>query len=66
MMQDQLEGSRKETEGIRELWERVEGDIEGLGKAKLAELGDGKVGREGKEVVEEGRDVWEVLEREFS
>jgi mediator of RNA polymerase II transcription subunit 7 len=67
MMQDQLERSRKETEGIREMKERVEGVIEGLSQAKLAELEvkDRNGDREGK-VVEEGRDVWEVLEREFS
>ncbi|TVY38259.1 Mediator of RNA polymerase II transcription subunit [Lachnellula subtilissima] len=66
MMQDQLEKSRKETEGIREVKERVEGVIEGLGKLKLAEFENEKV-RQGKvEVVEEGRDVWETLEKEFS
>jgi len=67
MMQDQLERSRKETEGIREVKERVEGVIEGLSQAKLADFeikdtgGDG----DGEGALEEGKDVWEVLEREF-
>ena len=66
MMQDQLEKSRKETQGIREVKERVEGVIEGLGKLKLAEFENGKVGQGEVEVVEDGRDVWETLEKEFS
>ncbi|TVY81943.1 Mediator of RNA polymerase II transcription subunit [Lachnellula suecica] len=53
MMQDQLERSRAETE------------VEGLSQAKLREEVDGMKGIE-EEVVEEGRDVWEALEREFS
>ncbi|TVY25161.1 Mediator of RNA polymerase II transcription subunit [Lachnellula hyalina] len=66
MMQDQLEKSRKETQGIRAVKERVEGVIEGLGKLKLAEFENGKVGQGEVEVVEDGRDVWETLEKEFS
>jgi len=65
MMQDQLEKSRKETEGIREVRERVEGVIEGLGKLKMADFGNGKIGKGKVEIVEEGRDVWETLEKEF-
>ena len=63
MMQTQLERSRSETQGIREMKLKVEGILEGLSQAKLAEVDEKKDG--GKEDVEEGRDVWEALEREF-
>lgn len=66
MMQDQLEKSRRETEGIREVKEKVEGVIEGLGSVKLAEFGNGKLGKGKVDIVAEGRDVWETLEKEFS
>jgi mediator of RNA polymerase II transcription subunit 7 len=67
MMQDQLERSRAETEGIMGMKGRVEGIIEGLSQAKLGE-GVGDVDMQGleKEEMEEGRDVWEELKREFS
>ena len=65
MMQDQLERSRKETEGIREVKERVEGVIEGLSQAKLADFEIKDTGGDGEGALEEGKDVWEVLEREF-
>ena len=66
MMQSQLDQSRKETQGIREMKTKVEGILEGLGQAKLASsedvtvVVDEKVG-----VLEEGRDVWEELESMF-
>ena len=66
MMQSQLDQSRKETQGIREMKTKVEGILEGLGQAKLAgsedviAAVDEKVG-----VLEEGRDVWEELESMF-
>jgi mediator of RNA polymerase II transcription subunit 7 len=63
MMQNQLDRSRAETQGIREMKEKVESILEGLSQAKLAEEKDNESG--GKEVVDEGRDVWEVLEKEF-
>jgi mediator of RNA polymerase II transcription subunit 7 len=63
MMQNQLDRSRAETEGIREMKEKVEGILEGLSQAKLAEEKE-KEGSSG-EVVDDGRDVWEVLDREF-
>lgn len=66
MMQDQLERSRAETEEIRGMKERVEGIIEGLSQAKLGEGGEEMKGVEKGDVVEEGKDVWEELEREFS
>lgn len=61
LMQDQLEKSRAETQKIREMKQKVEGILEGLGK-------DGLVEDEKKNVVEdvdEEKEVWEVLEREF-
>jgi mediator of RNA polymerase II transcription subunit 7 len=63
MMQTQLERSRAETQGIREMKMKVEGILEGLSQAKLAEEKENE--ERGNEVVEDGRDVWEVLEREF-
>ena len=64
MMQDQLERSRAETEGILRMKREVEGLLEGLGSAKLGEREEGKVGVE-DEVEEEGRDVWEEVWRRF-
>jgi mediator of RNA polymerase II transcription subunit 7 len=63
MMQTQLERSRAETQGIREMKMKVEGILEGLSQAKLAEEKENE--ERGNEVVEDGRDVWEALEREF-
>jgi mediator of RNA polymerase II transcription subunit 7 len=63
MMQDQLERSRAETQGIREMKEKVEGILEGLSQAKLAEQDEKDMN--GEEVVEEGKDVWDYLEKEF-
>jgi mediator of RNA polymerase II transcription subunit 7 len=63
MMQDQLEQSRAETQGIREMKEKVEGILEGLSQAKLAEQEEKDTS--GEEVVEEGKDVWDCLEKEF-
>ena len=42
---------------------KVEGILEGLSQAKLAEEKDKEETGEG--VVEKGRDVWEALEKEF-
>jgi mediator of RNA polymerase II transcription subunit 7 len=63
MMQNQLDRSRAETQGIREMKEKVETILEGLSQAKLAEEKENESG--GGEVVDEGKDVWEVLEKEF-
>jgi mediator of RNA polymerase II transcription subunit 7 len=63
MMQTQLERSRSETQGIREMKLKVEGILEGLSQAKLAE--DMEKEESEKDGVEEGKAVWEVLEREF-
>jgi len=63
MMQTQLERSRSETQGIREMKLKVEGILEGLSQAKLAEEKEAE--DKGEEVVEDGKDIWEALEREF-
>ena len=68
MMQDQLERSRAETKGIREMKGKVEAILEGLGVGLSVEkdgLEDVIGNREEVEVLEEGRDVWQELEREF-
>ena len=61
MMQDQLERSRAETEGILRMKGEVDRLLEGLGSAGLVEreevVGDVK----GNHADEEGRDVWEEI-----
>ena len=66
MMQDQLERSKAETEGILNMKEKVEGILEGLGQAKLAEidLPEDEIMEEPEE--EAGKVVWDELEKEFS
>ena len=65
MMQDQLDKSRAETEGIKKMKQEVEGVLEGLSQAKLAEEEKPQEKSEDVQVVEEGQDVWECLEKEF-
>ncbi|KAI6712310.1 hypothetical protein B2J93_2106 [Marssonina coronariae] len=65
MMQDQLERSRKETRGMREVTERVERVLEGLAVLKGG-LGDAEDGAKAEESVDEERSVWEELERQFA
>jgi len=62
LMQDQLEKSRAETQGIREMKEKVDGLLEGLGKIDVV---DEVEGERSNEEVEERREVWAVLETEF-
>lgn len=63
MMEDQLRRSQAERKGIKDLKEKVEGILEGLGQAKLAEV-DTEVVVEVE--VEDMKETWEVLEREFA
>ncbi|KAK0120318.1 Mediator of RNA polymerase II transcription subunit 7 [Cadophora gregata] len=68
MMQDQLDRSRAETKGIREMKVKVETILEGLGAGLELDKGvlEGVVGKkEERKVVEEGKDVWDELERKF-
>lgn len=67
MMQDQLERSRAETEGIMKMKGEVEGILEGLGDIGLGDALDIKDVSE-KMIdlpVEEGRDIWDELHRQF-
>ena len=64
MMQDQLERSRRETEGILRMKGEVEGLLEGLGSAKLREREEEQIGP-GNELEEEGKEVWEEVWKTF-
>lgn len=72
MMQDQLDRSRAETEGILRMKAEVEEMLEGLGKLDLVEtkVDKGKdmgksVNGGSREVGEEGKDVWEEVWKVF-
>lgn len=65
MMQDQLERSRAETEGILKMKGEVEGLLEGLGSAGLVEREGMEKDVKGDTTEEEGRDVWEEVWRTF-
>lgn len=66
MMEDQLERSKRETEGIEEIKGKVEGILKGLGQAKLAN-GEGRDNKEEKSNGETNGElaVWDELQREF-
>ncbi|EKD13959.1 uncharacterized protein L3040_005430 [Drepanopeziza brunnea f. sp. 'multigermtubi'] len=63
MMREQLERSRAETRGIREMKERVEGVLEGLAAKGVENLAVDVQMEE--PVADRGREVWEELERQF-
>jgi mediator of RNA polymerase II transcription subunit 7 len=68
MMQDQLERSKGETEGILKMKAQVEAVLEGLGKNGLVEKEEGAEAPRTETVQEEvdvAEDVWEELQREF-
>ncbi len=64
MMQDQLERIRAETKASRDISAKVERVLEEMGRAKLA---DEEIVPEKMEVevVEEGKEMWDALDREF-
>jgi mediator of RNA polymerase II transcription subunit 7 len=64
MMRDQLEKSRAETRGVREMKAKVEEILEGLAQAKLGSNGASE-GTDIDKEQEEGKDIWEELCREF-
>lgn len=66
MMQAQLEKSRKETQGIKEMKAKVEGLIQGLGQTSLAESEEPTSLNEKVADAEEGKDVWDELEKHFA
>lgn len=68
MMQDQLDRSKAETEGILNMKTQVEAVLEGLGKKGLIEKddsGDVPHTETKKEEDNTGSDVWEELRKEF-
>lgn len=66
MMQDQLDRSKAETEGILRMKEKVEGILEGLGQANLAESND--INMDGTNTTDKDveKSIWDELEKEFS
>jgi mediator of RNA polymerase II transcription subunit 7 len=65
MMQAQLAKSRKETQGIKDMKAKVEGLIQGLGQTSLAESEEPPRSNEKAVNIEEAKDVWEELEKQF-
>lgn len=72
MMEEQIERCRAEARGIREVKARVEGILDGLGKdagqAVVVEgekEGETEAVRRRRRKEEEGRRVWDALEREL-
>ena len=68
MMQDQLDKSRAETLGIKAMKEKVEGVLVELGQMQVVGKEEDTIMREDIAVnqeVQEGKDVWDELEREF-
>ena len=65
MMQDHLERSRAETEGILRMQGEVERLLEGLGSAGLVEKDVMEVDEGDEEVEGEGKDVWEEIWKTF-
>jgi len=62
LMQDQLDKSRSETRRAKEMSEKVDGILQGLSKIDLVDDTDPEGYREG---FDEGREMWDMLEREF-
>lgn len=68
MMQDQLDKSKAETEGILKMKGEIDSLLQGLDKLGLAERQEtleaaGGVPKSG--VDDDGKDTWEVLSRDF-
>lgn len=65
MMQDQLDRSRAETEGIMKMKEKVEGLLESFGQVNFAD--DDIFNSQVHEniIEDDGKDVWEQLDLEF-
>lgn len=64
-MQNQLEKSRAETEGIMNMKEKVEGILEGFSQVKLADEESANIQTHEDVTEEGGKDVWEQLDLEF-
>lgn len=65
MMQDQLENSRAETEGIMKMKEKVEGILVGLSEVKLEDKDIIERQVHDEEPEDDGKDIWDQLEKEF-
>lgn len=68
MMQDQLERSKNETEGILKMKAQVEAVLDGLGKNGLTEKDESAEApriETVKEKADDAEDVWGELRREF-
>jgi mediator of RNA polymerase II transcription subunit 7 len=68
MMQDQLDKSKAETLGIKAMKEKVEGILVGLGEMQVVGKEEDTIMGEDIAVnqeADEGKDVWDELEREF-
>ena len=65
MMQDQLDKSRAETEGIMKMKEKVEGMLEGFGEIKLGDEANTNSQEHENVIEDDGKDIWEQLDLEF-
>ena len=68
MMEDQLERSNRETEGIMEMKKKVEGVIQGLGQVDVADTGTPSTPiADGETTARAAREInaWDELEKEF-
>ena len=68
MMEDQLERSNRETEGIMEMKKKVEGVIQGLGQVDVADIGTPLMPiMDRKTTARAAREInaWDELEKEF-
>lgn len=64
-MQDQLDKSRAETEGIMKMKEKVEGMLEGFGEIKLGDEANANSQEHENVIEDDGKDIWEQLDLEF-
>ncbi|TGO20570.1 hypothetical protein BPAE_0285g00150 [Botrytis paeoniae] len=65
MMQDQLDKSRAETEGIMKMKEKVEGMLEGFVEITLGDEANASSQEHENVIEDEGKDIWEQLDLEF-
>jgi len=65
LMEDQLKRSQEETEGILKMKEKVEGMLEGLGQAKLAEDDSMATNDTLYSETEGDLEIWDELDRQF-
>ena len=69
MMEDQLERSNREIEGIMEMKKKVEGVIQGLGQVDTADIGTPLAQETDDEATARAEcetNAWDELEKEFT